>query len=184
MTSANSVLQFVAAGESPQYSTATYPATTTISQILYSSSANIVAGLATANSSILVTSSGGIPSLSTTIPSGVALAGSLISAPASSATATTAWGTSLTDGTSVQNTSGYDLLINVTYTITAAITATILMGVGPATGPTQQTVVPSFTVAASTTFSFSAYVPNNYYFVTSTTGSPTESSITTMAMAI
>lgn len=52
----------------PAWSTATYPATTTVNQILYSSSANTIAGLATANSSILVTSSGGVPSLSTTIP--------------------------------------------------------------------------------------------------------------------
>jgi hypothetical protein len=52
----------------PAWSTATYPATTTINQLLYSSSANTIAGLATANSSVLVTSSGGVPSLSTTLP--------------------------------------------------------------------------------------------------------------------
>jgi hypothetical protein len=52
----------------PAWSTATYPATTTINQLLYSSAANVVGGLATANSSILVTSSGGVPSLSTTLP--------------------------------------------------------------------------------------------------------------------
>ena len=52
----------------PAWSTATYPATTTVNQLLYSSSANVIAGLATANSSILVTSAGGIPSLSTTLP--------------------------------------------------------------------------------------------------------------------
>lgn len=49
-------------------STATYPNTTTINQLLYSSSANTITGLATANSSILVTDSGGVPSLSTTLP--------------------------------------------------------------------------------------------------------------------
>lgn len=48
--------------------TATYPNTSTINQLLYSSSANTIAGLATANSSILVTSAGGIPSLSGTLP--------------------------------------------------------------------------------------------------------------------
>ena len=52
----------------PSWSTATYPATTTVNQILYSSSANTIVGLATANNSILVTSSGGVPSLSQTIP--------------------------------------------------------------------------------------------------------------------
>jgi hypothetical protein len=52
----------------PAWSTATWPATTTINQILYSSSANVVTGLASANSSVLVTDSGGIPSFSTTLP--------------------------------------------------------------------------------------------------------------------
>lgn len=55
----------------PAWSTATYPATTTINQILYSSSANTIAGLATANSGVLITSSGGVPSIGTTLPLGV-----------------------------------------------------------------------------------------------------------------
>src|ERR1700677_182596 len=55
-------------GTDPAWSTATYPPTTTINQLLYSSSANTIAGLATANSSILVTSGTGVPSLSTTLP--------------------------------------------------------------------------------------------------------------------
>ena len=52
----------------PAWSTATYPATTTINQLLYSSSANVIGGLATANSGVLITSSAGAPSISTTIP--------------------------------------------------------------------------------------------------------------------
>jgi hypothetical protein len=55
----------------PAWSTATWPATTTANQLLYSSSANAVAGLATANSSVLVTSGSGVPSLATAIPAGV-----------------------------------------------------------------------------------------------------------------
>ena len=47
----------------PAWSTATYPATTTTNQILYSSSANTVAGLASANTGALVTSSTGVPSI-------------------------------------------------------------------------------------------------------------------------
>lgn len=50
-------------GADPSYSTATYPSTTTINQLLYSSAANTVAGLSTANSAALVTSSAGVPSL-------------------------------------------------------------------------------------------------------------------------
>jgi hypothetical protein len=47
----------------PAWSTATYPATTTINQILYSSAANTVTGLATANNGVLITSATGVPSL-------------------------------------------------------------------------------------------------------------------------
>lgn len=43
--------------------TATYPATTTASQVLYSSSNNVVAGLSTANDGLLVTSNTGVPSI-------------------------------------------------------------------------------------------------------------------------
>ena len=55
----------------PAWSTATYPASTTINQLLYSSSANTIAGLATANNGVLITSSGGVPSISSTLPSAV-----------------------------------------------------------------------------------------------------------------
>lgn len=48
---------------SPVWTTATYPATTTINQILYSSAANVITGLATTNTGALVSSSTGVPSL-------------------------------------------------------------------------------------------------------------------------
>jgi hypothetical protein len=48
--------------------TATYPATTTINQILYSSSANVVGGITTANSGVLTTNGSGVPSITSTIP--------------------------------------------------------------------------------------------------------------------
>lgn len=55
----------------PAWSSATYPATTTINQLLYSSSANTIAGLATANNGVLVTSAGGVPSIGSTLPAAV-----------------------------------------------------------------------------------------------------------------
>jgi hypothetical protein len=67
----NTMLQGAGVGTAPTFSTATYPATTTINQLLYSSAANAVAGLATANSGVLITSSGGVPSIGTTLPIGV-----------------------------------------------------------------------------------------------------------------
>jgi len=58
-------------GTVPAWSSATYPVSTTINQILYSSADNTITGLATANSSVLVTDSGGIPSISSILPSSV-----------------------------------------------------------------------------------------------------------------
>ena len=49
------------------WSTATYPPTTTINQLLYSSTSNVVAGLPTVNNGILVTNGAGVPSWSTTL---------------------------------------------------------------------------------------------------------------------
>jgi hypothetical protein len=49
-------------GADPTYSTATYPSTSTINQILYSSSNNVIAGLSTANNGVLITSAAGVPS--------------------------------------------------------------------------------------------------------------------------
>jgi len=63
---------------------------TPINQLLYTSSANTVSGLATANNSILATSAGGVPSLTTTLPSAVQVAtGSLNSG--TSASSSTFW---------------------------------------------------------------------------------------------
>lgn len=69
-TTANQVLLSGNAA-APSWSTATYPATTTINQLLYSSAANTIIGLATANSATLITSAGGVPSLSQTLPTAV-----------------------------------------------------------------------------------------------------------------
>jgi hypothetical protein len=53
-------------------STATFADTYTASNLLYSNGANTVTGLATANNGVLITSSGGVPSISSTLPSGIA----------------------------------------------------------------------------------------------------------------
>lgn len=47
----------------PTWTSETFPATTTINQFLYSSAANVVSGLATANTGVVVTSSTGVPSV-------------------------------------------------------------------------------------------------------------------------
>lgn len=50
----------------PAWSTSTYPATNAINTLLYASSANTMAALATANSGVLTTSATGVPSIDTT----------------------------------------------------------------------------------------------------------------------
>jgi hypothetical protein len=61
--SAGQVLQSGGASADPAYSTATYPATSTINQILYSSAANTIGGISTVNNGVLITSSSGVPSI-------------------------------------------------------------------------------------------------------------------------
>lgn len=68
-------------GAAPTYSTATYPSTTTINQILYSSSANVVAGLATANNGVLTTGTTGIPVITALASNGQLIIGSGSGAP-------------------------------------------------------------------------------------------------------
>lgn len=86
-------------------STSTYPNTNAINTLLYASSANVMAALATANSSVLVTSSGGVPSLSTALPSGLTATNMNLTTPTlgvASATSINFGGTALstyTEGT-------------------------------------------------------------------------------------
>jgi hypothetical protein len=66
-------------------STTTWPVTLPINQILYTSLANTVTGLATANNSVLATSGAGVPAFTTALPSAVQVAvGSLNSGTAAS----------------------------------------------------------------------------------------------------
>ena len=55
--------------------------TLAINTILYASSANVMSALAAANSAVLSTGAGGIPILSTTLPSGIAASGMLLTSP-------------------------------------------------------------------------------------------------------
>lgn len=64
--SSGQILQSAGAASNPAYSTSTYPATNAANTLLYASSANTMAALATANSGVLTTSSSGVPSIDTT----------------------------------------------------------------------------------------------------------------------
>src|SRR5208282_4846193 len=69
-TATGQMLQSVNNG-TPIFSTAVWPSTTTLNQMLYSSANNVVVGLPTVNNAILVTNSSGQPSFSSAIPASV-----------------------------------------------------------------------------------------------------------------
>ncbi len=77
--------------------TATYPSTTVVSQLLYSSATNTIAGLATANSAVLVTNSAGVPVFSSTMTNGQIIIGSTGATPVA-ATITAGTGISISNG--------------------------------------------------------------------------------------
>ncbi len=55
------------------YTTSTFADTYTASNLLYSNGANTVTGLATGNNGVLVTSAGGVPSISSTLPAALTI---------------------------------------------------------------------------------------------------------------
>lgn len=68
----------------PTWSTATWPATTTANRILYSSAANTVSEITSANSAMLVTNSSGVPSFTSTMTDGQVVIGFTGSTPVNS----------------------------------------------------------------------------------------------------
>jgi hypothetical protein len=81
----------------PAWSTATYPATTTINQILYSSSANVIGGISTANSATMYTTTAGVPTFTGSMTNGQLLVGSTSANPVL-ATLTAGTGITITNG--------------------------------------------------------------------------------------
>jgi hypothetical protein len=90
------ILQSAGSSADPAFSTATYPSTTTVSQILYSSATNVVGGLATANSAALVTTNAGVPVFSSTMTNGQLIIGSTTATP-TAATLTAGTGIAITN---------------------------------------------------------------------------------------
>ena len=69
------------ASTTPQWSTTTYPLTNAINTIMYASSANALGSIAAANSSVLITSSAGVPSMSGAMTNGQLIIGSTGATP-------------------------------------------------------------------------------------------------------
>jgi hypothetical protein len=145
---AGQVLQSAGAAADPAFSTATYPLTTTINQILFSSATNTVTGLATANSAVLVTGSTGVPVFSGTMTNGQLIIGSTGATP-TAAVLTAGAGITITNGagsiTIAASTSGftwhdeaisYSALAENGYMSTAVVTGSL-----PAAGAPNGTTI-------------------------------------------
>jgi hypothetical protein len=124
---------------------------TTANQLLYSSGASTIAGLATANNGVLVTDGSGVPSI----------AAALSTSPAASQTS------ALSLGAAYQNTFGYDVLLTVYLNITVNAGGNVQCGVGPTNTPTQQTLLTGLAVLGY--FPVAIYLPKNYYALLSAT---------------
>lgn len=113
-------------GADPSYSTATYPSTTTVSQLLYSSATNTVSGLATANSAVLVTTGAGVPVWSSSLTNGQVILGSTGGPPVAA---------SLTAGAGITITPGAGSL-TIAVTTGSTVVETITGDTGGALSPT------------------------------------------------
>lgn len=86
-----------AASAGLSWSTAAYPATTTLNQLLFSSSANVVSGIPTSASSVLITNSSSTPAWSSSMSNGQVIIGSTSGTPTPS-TLTAGNNISITNG--------------------------------------------------------------------------------------
>ncbi len=126
-------------------STLTMPDTAAISRLLYASAANVISALATANSSVLVTSAGGVPSLATDIPTAVTIGTGYIYRVGGTDVAVADGGTGLSSTTINQI-----LYSSATSTIAGLATANSSVLVTSATGvPSLSTTLPALARIAS-----------------------------------
>lgn len=89
---------------------------------------------------------------------------------------------SLSVGSAYQNTQAYDVVITVYLSITAATSASILLGVGSTNTPTQQTILSSFSTTGL--ISIPIYIPAGYFALLSTSGTITQTISGQITMAV
>lgn len=140
------------------------------------------AGVNTAPSNSIIVSGG----IAIGVAASSATAGTIQTTPPASSTVTTAFGSTLTLGTPIRNTTGYDIMVNITFNISSYTSSDIVMGVGSSATPTTNTAIAADALLAVGTglFTLAAYVPNNYYLLVDKGGTLTALNITIVAMAI
>lgn len=121
------VLQSAGLSADPAFSTATYPLTTTINQILYSIAANTITGLATANRGVLTTTSAGVPVITALATDGQLIIGSTAGAPAAASITSSDSSITITPGSNS---------ISLTVTGGTSVGKTITGNTGGALSPT------------------------------------------------
>ncbi len=104
-TSTAQQLLMSGASTTPQWSTTTYPLTNAINTINYASSANVMGSIAAANSSVLISSSTGVPSMSGAMTNGQLIVGSTGASP-TKATLTAGTGITISNGAGTITISG------------------------------------------------------------------------------
>ncbi len=162
----------------PAWSTATYPATTTINQILYSSSANVIAGISAAAGGVLVSNGSSVPSMLAnpsatgrvlTSVSGATPVWSTAIFPVAAGTAGTILRSNGTDWVNSTSTFADTYTINTILYNATANTVTGLAATARGVLVSNNTSVPSMLASASTT---------GQVLQGSTTGTPTWSTPT------
>ncbi len=122
----------------------------------YSATGTVVSGLATANSGVLVTSAGGVPSISSTLPSGITLVAPVLGTPASG-TLTNCTGLPVAGGgTGIATTTAYGVLCGGTtgtgafQNAGAGTSGQVLVSGGASALPAYSSTVTSLTLVTPT----------------------------------
>lgn len=114
------------------------------------------------------------------IASGAQTSGTIRTAPPSSSTVTAAFASSVTLGTAIQNTTGYDILVCFVFNVTVAAGG-LKMGVGSTSTPTTNAIAGSTT---TNNLTVTAYIPHNYYILFNLSGGSLTFTTNIVAMAI
>lgn len=107
-------------------------------------------------------------------------AGGLIATSPSASTSSP----TITAGTPYHNVATNDVFITGTIAVSSATAGVIGLGVGSTNTPTTAAIIPAVTLATTTYFPFSAYVPAGYFLLINTSGTIVVSSITAAQMPV